>query len=74
DVYTVLILLEKGIDVTPDGKVVPAALAGVASVCRPLDSLLVQPLVTTNVAQAGGKTARQAMARGLSALTRIVDT
>jgi hypothetical protein len=74
DVYTDLALLEQGIEVDADGRIVPSALAGVASDGRSLDGLLLQPLVTTNVAQAGGATAAQAMAMGLSSLTRIVDT
>lgn len=74
DVYTDLILAEDGFDVAPDGRIIPASLAGVASDGQPLDSLLLQPLITSSAAQATGATAPEAMAAGLAQLTRIVGT
>ncbi|MBP2323364.1 hypothetical protein JOF56_003749 [Kibdelosporangium banguiense] len=74
DVYTDLVLAEAGIAVDADGAIIPASLAGVASDGLPLDSLLLQPLITASVAQAGGATASESMAAGLAQLTRIVGT
>lgn len=69
------ILAENGGDVpTPDGEVVTAALAGIASDGRGLDSLLLQPLITTNVTRVAGASPLDALAAGRSVLTRIVGT
>lgn len=74
DTYTEMILAEAGTPVTPDALVIPTSLAGIASDGRPLDSLLLQPLITSSVATAAGATASEAMASGLAVLTRIVGT
>ncbi|WP_394620940.1 hypothetical protein JNUCC0626_18150 [Lentzea sp. JNUCC 0626] len=74
DVYTGLILAEDGVDILPEGQIVHSALAGIASDGLPLDSLLLQPLVTASVSQATGATAAEALASGLAQLTRIVST
>lgn len=74
DVAVGLVLLEQGIEVDPDSDLIPSSLAGVASDGRDLNSLLLQPLITTNVAQAGGATAAEALSMGLSSLVRIVGT
>lgn len=74
DVYTDLILLDQGIEVDADGEIVPRSLAGVASDGRPLESLLVQPLIQASVAGASGATLQEAMSAGAAVLTRIVGT
>ncbi len=58
----------------PDGRVNTAALSGIASDGRSLEGLLLQPIITTSVASAGGMTATEALAAGAAALTRIVGT
>lgn len=74
DVYTDLLLLDQGVEITADGDFVPSSLSGVAADGRPLDSLLLQPLIQANVAAAGGGTLADAMAAGAQMLTRIVGT
>lgn len=75
DVYTDLILAQYDADFpAAEGAIVPNSLAGVASDGRPLDSLLLQPLIQANVAAAGGATLTDAMAAGAAVLTRIVGT
>jgi hypothetical protein len=74
DVYTDLILADAGVEVDPDGDVVPSALSGVASDGRPLDSLLLQPLIQSNVAAAGGASLADSLLSGAAMLTRIVGT
>jgi hypothetical protein len=75
---TALILLEQlgSADDVPEaeGRVNTIGLAGIASDGRPLESLLLQPLIQTNVALASGMTALEALAAGASVLTRIVGT
>lgn len=74
DGYADLILAAQNIQAQAEATVVPSSLAGVASDGRDLASLLLQPVITTAVARAGGMTPAQAMNAGLSALTRIVGT
>ncbi|MDT8915750.1 hypothetical protein [Amycolatopsis sp. PS_44_ISF1] len=74
ETYTDIILAEADALVVADGTVVTSSLAGIASDGQPLDSLLLQPLITSSVAQATGATAAEAMAAGLAQLTRIVST
>lgn len=74
DVFTDLILLDQGIEVDADGQIRPAGLAGVASDGRPLDSLLLQPLIAASAATAAGADTGQALQYGANALTRIVGT
>ncbi len=74
DVATDLILLEQGIEVRSDGSIVPAALSGVSSDGRPLDSLLLQPLIQATALAAAGASPEQTMAGGANALARMVGT
>ncbi len=74
DVYTDLILRADGVDVEPEGKVIPASLAGVASDGRPLDTLLQRAVVQSSVYSAGGMALPEALAAGAAVLTRIVGT
>ena len=74
DPYTTRVLAEQGISIAADGSVVPLSLAGIASDGRPLEDLLMQPLITTLAAQQQGMTLDQAMLLGQQALTRIVGT
>lgn len=74
DAYTEIILAEAGVDISPDGRVVPTSLAGVASDGRDLAGLLLQPLIASQVAVASGVPPREAMTSGAAVLTRIVGT
>ena len=71
----ILLALQLGADApTPDGRINPRSLSGVASDGRDLEGLLVQPLIQANVAQAGGMTAAEALTSGAAMLTRIIGT
>ncbi len=74
DVYTGSILSEAGVPPAPEAAVLPRSLAGIASDGRPLEGLLLSPLITASIAVAGGATPTLAKARGVSSLARIVDT
>lgn len=74
DPYTTRVLAEQGITISADGEVIPLSLAGISSDGRPLEDLLLQPVITTVSAQAHGMPLDQAMTMGANALTRIVGT
>lgn len=74
DPYVTRVLAEQGISVDSDGKIIPLSLAGVSSDGRPLEDLLMQPIITTFAAQHRGATIDQAMQLGENALMRIVGT
>jgi len=74
DDYADLMLAAQEIEAEAAGKVNAQALAGVASDGRDLADLLLQPVVTTAVARAGGAAPAEAMNAGIGALTRIVGT
>lgn len=57
-----------------EGVIRPQAFAGVASDGRPLQSLLVQPLIITKVGIAEGKPLDKARAMGQQSLARIIGT
>ena len=74
DPYTTRVLAEQGITISAEGEVVPLSLAGISSDGRPLEDLLLQPVITTVAAQSKGMPLDQAMTMGANALTRIVGT
>lgn len=67
-------LAAAGTEVEASARIVPAAFAGVASDGRSLDSLLVQPAITSLRGIAAGLDVDAAMESGLAALTRIMAT
>ena len=74
DAYADLMLIQQGTTAPAQGSVIPTSLAGIASDGRDLASLLLQPVITTATARAGGATAAEAMNAGLGSLVRIVGT
>lgn len=64
----------RGIDSVPVGRVVPSSLAGVASDGRPLESLLLSPVVATKMAIARGADVDRARATGRATLDMTVST
>ena len=75
DAYTDVILEAMEADLaSPDGDVIPASLAGIASDGRPLDSLLEQAVIQSTVASAGGASLAESLQVGAAVLTRIVGT
>ena len=74
DAYLTRVLAEQGLSVNAEGKIIPLSLAGVSSDGRPLEDLLMQPIITTMAAQQQGATLSQAMLMGENALIRIVGT
>jgi hypothetical protein len=74
DAYVAEVLAAQGIDPTPDGRVNPRSLAGIASDGRALASLLAQPGITALTAIGAGATVEQAMATGLASARMIVAT
>jgi hypothetical protein len=72
--YLDVVLDEQGIDPTTEGRLVPAALAGVASDGRALPSLLYEPAISTLAAIGTGVDVAEALAGGSAALDRIVRT
>lgn len=71
DRYVTEVLVEQGINPATEGRVDAAALAGIASDGRPLESLLAQPGITAKVALASGQTLDRAMAAG-GALAELI--
>jgi hypothetical protein len=71
DRYVTEVLVEQGLSPATEGRVDAAALAGVASDGRPLESLLAQPGITAKVALASGYSIDYAMAAG-GALTELI--
>ncbi|WP_416906229.1 hypothetical protein [Micromonospora echinospora] len=74
DAYLDAVLDAQGIDPTAEGRVVPAALAGVASDGRPLASLLYEPAIGTLSAIGAGATVDRALAGGYVSLDMMVRT
>jgi hypothetical protein len=74
DEYLTEVLGVQGIDPAAEGRVSAAALAGVASDGRPLDTLLYQPVVGTLSAIGAGADVDEALAGGYAALDTIVRT
>lgn len=73
DAYLGAVLAAQNLEVEPV-RINPAALAGIASDGRSLETLLRQPVITAKVALAGGATPSRAMASGQAALQMIVGT
>jgi hypothetical protein len=71
DRYVTEVLVEQGINPATEGRLDAAALSGIASDGRPLESLLAQPGITAKVALAGGETLDRAMAAG-DALAQLI--
>ena len=57
-----------------EGRVNTLGVSGIASDGRSLEGLLLQPLITSNVAAASGMPLAEALAAGAATLTRIVGT
>ncbi|GLY21686.1 hypothetical protein Misp04_14180 [Micromonospora sp. NBRC 101691] len=74
DAYLDAVLDAQGIDPTAEARVVPAALAGVASDGRPLASLLYEPAIGTLKAIGAGATVERALAGGFASLDMMVRT
>jgi hypothetical protein len=74
DAYTDRVLGEQGVDPRPAGRVIPDALAGIASDGRPLASLLVNPVTVVKVGILEGATIRQSLAAGYTNLDLLVRT
>lgn len=74
DDYTDRVVNELGLDIEPAGRVVPAALSGVASDGRDLRRLLLSPLVTTRTALGRGASMERALASGQASLDMILRT
>lgn len=74
DAYADEVLDEQGVDPAAVARVVPAALAGIASDGRPLDSLLLNPLTVVKAGIAGGATIQQSLAAGYANLDMLVRT
>ncbi|WP_433699092.1 hypothetical protein [Nocardiopsis sp. CA-288880] len=66
--------LRQLLGLAPDAALDPAALSGIASDGRPLDSLLAQPAVTALTYLATGRAVGDAMAAGVAMLELIVGT
>lgn len=65
---------EQGLDSDGAGRVVPGALAGVASDGRPLDTLLLRPVITALDSLGQGRGVARALAGGAAVLDMIVRT
>jgi hypothetical protein len=74
DEYIAAALERQDIEHEPSGSINPGGLMGVASDGRPLDTLLMQPTVTTLTAISEGAAAEAALSHGLAALLTIVAT
>lgn len=74
DGYVDEVLDQQDLNPGPVAGLQPSALAGVASDGRPLDSLLLNPIITTKLGIAGGSTIDRAMAAGYANLDMIVRT
>lgn len=74
DSYLDDVLDAQGVNPTARARVVPAALAGVASDGRPLESLLYQPAITSLTAIGAGVGVRRALAGGYATLEAAVRT
>lgn len=72
--YVAAALAAQGVDAPQDARVVPRALAGIASDGRTLDGLLRAPAAATGEALASGATLERAMATGHATLDMIVHT
>ena len=74
DAYVALAMAEQGDEVSPGERIVPESWSGLASDGRPLDTLLMQPVITAKTALQGGRSLAEAMAAGQAALQMIVGT
>lgn len=74
DGYLDTVLSAQDLDPTPAARLVPSALAGVASDGRPLETLLHHPVVVTKLAIGSGATTTRALAAGYTNLDMIVRT
>jgi hypothetical protein len=74
DEYVATVLEQQEVDLGRDGVINPSGLVGVASDGRPLDTLLMQPTVTTLTSISDGAAAEAALSQGLAALLTIVAT
>lgn len=74
DGYVDEVLGEQGVDADAAGRVDPAALAGIASDGRALDSLLMSPAFGVLIAVGAGASQSRALAGGLASLDMIVRT
>lgn len=74
DGYLDEVLAAQDVDPRPAATVRPSALAGIASDGRPLESLLLQPVIAVKVAVSAGATTDRAMATGLATLDMITRT
>lgn len=74
DTYLNDVLTAQRLSPTTSGLVVPAAFAGVASDGRALNTLLVNPSITTLLGIKGGATTERAMAAGRASLDMLVRT
>lgn len=72
--YVADVLELQGRSIGADGTVEPSAFAGIASDGRPLDSLLLNPVIAVKTAIAKGMRARRAMATGRAALELTIRT
>lgn len=72
--YNAAALRDQGLPDSPEAQVIPAALAGVASDGRPLETLLRTPLETVAVALDKGWALAPAMRAGRASVRRIAHT
>ncbi|MEU9405042.1 hypothetical protein AB0E08_04940 [Streptomyces sp. NPDC048281] len=74
DPYLDDVLSAEDADPTADGRVVPSALAGIASDGRPLLSLLYQPVIDWKVRMLAGQSMEDAFRGSLASALRITST
>ncbi|MFJ8603398.1 hypothetical protein ACIREM_32770 [Streptomyces shenzhenensis] len=74
DPYVDAVVLAEGADPAAAGRVVPGALAGIASDGRPLISLLYQPVIDWKVRLAAGQSMEDAFRGSLASALRITGT
>lgn len=74
DPYLDAVLAAEGADPVAAGRVVPGALAGIASDGRPLISLLYQPVIDWKVRMAAGQSMEDAFRGSLASALRITGT
>lgn len=74
DIYTDSVLYAQGMDAPAAGRVAAGALSGVASDGRPLETLLLNPVIASKTAILQGADASKAMATGQAALEMTLRT
>lgn len=74
DPYVDAVVTAEGADPAAAGRVVPGALAGIASDGRPLISLLYQPVIDWKVRLAAGQSPEDAFRGSLASVLRITGT